>query len=144
MSECKPQRAITTHRKPGHPAVFTVTNYAVVGLDIRHKLRKKKVAVAVLPVGGVDEEVVPSFGSDHQKISNLALLPEILDQTPAAAAQKRLLVLAETMQKIQHRIFLAGFFLIAGGEHYAIAHGSVQDMAAEVAAIYTAFSKDKG
>src|SRR5450432_3438431 len=63
MSKSKPQRTVATHGKPGYSAMFAVAKDPVMSLNVRQKLRKKKVTVALAPVGGIDEKTAPALRS---------------------------------------------------------------------------------
>lgn len=104
---------------------------------MRNELLQKKVVVRVLPVGGVDEEAAASFRSGHDEVADLVSALKVFDQPPPAAAHERLLVLAKTVQEVEHGVLL-GFLVVICGKHYAVADGPVQNSAIEDGAIDTA------
>src|SRR5436305_2776021 len=137
MREGQPQCAITSHRKAGHAAEFASTNDSVMGFDEWQKFADEEVVVAIMPIGRIDEKGAATFGRNHDEVTGFVLARQIFNHAPSAAAHKRLLVLAEPVQEIEHGIFL-GFLLITRGEHHTIAHRSVQHMAFDAGAINAA------
>jgi len=144
MRKGKSQRAITAHGKSGYASRFPVANHVEVRFYVRQELGEKKIAVTIMPVSRIYEETASPLRRDHQEISDLVLLPEIFDQSPTAGSQKGLLVFAQSVQKIQDGVFLAGFFLVAGREHHAIMNATMQDVALKGAAIDPALAQGKG
>src|SRR6476620_1050953 len=128
------QRAVASHRKAGYPARFPIANDSIVRLDLRQELLKKKIAVAVFSVRRVDEEATASFRGDHNEVGDLLRALKIFDQPPSPATHERLLVFAEAVQKVEHGI-LSCFLVVIRGEHYAVAHGTVQNSAIYAGAI---------
>src|SRR5207248_121589 len=110
---------------------------SVMGFDEWQKFADEEVVVAIMPIGRIDEEGAATFGRGHDEVTGFVLARQLFNQAPPAAAHKRLLVLAEPVQEIEHGIFL-GFLLITRGEHHTIAHRAVQHMALDAGAINAA------
>jgi len=106
MGEGRPQCAVATHGESGDSPGLAVANESIMRLDIRNEFAEEKVAIAVASVGGVYEEAGVTFRRDHNKIADLVLLAKVFDESPAAAAQKSLFVLAQAVKKIERRKFL--------------------------------------
>ena len=117
--------------RPGANAVFA--------LDVRHEFLQKEIAVAYRAVGRVDVEAAPALRRDDQKIAHLVLVAQIVEQRPAAAVEKCLLVVAQAVQKIEHRISLRRMLrrarVVAGGQVDAVMDDMFQDVAVQRAAI---------
>ncbi len=143
MRECEPQRAKAAHRKTSHSSGSAVTDDVILRLDVRQELGKQEIVVAILTICRVDEETSSPFGCNQQKIADFLFPAEVLDQSPAATAQQRLFSLAQPVQKIKHRIFLAALLFITRREHDAIPHRPMQNAALEAAAINPALRGER-
>ena len=80
---------------------------AVLALNVGNELPQKEITVADFAVSGVHVEAGLGFRSDDQEIANLVLLSQVFDQVPSAGFEKGLLVLAQAVQEIKHRIRMA-------------------------------------
>ena len=79
---------------------------AVFGFDQRDEFLQEKIAVAHRAVGRIDVESSPAFRCGDEEFSYLVLLPEIVEQSPSAAVEESLLVVAQAMQEVKHGIAL--------------------------------------
>ncbi len=75
---------------------------------------QEKIAVADGAVGRVDVKTSSAFRSDDKKIAELLLLAKIVEHCPSAAVEKRFLVIAQAVEKIEHRIVLWRVLFCAG------------------------------
>ena len=78
--------------------------HAILVLDVGNELLQEKIAVGDRTVGGIDIETPPAFRGNDEKLADLVLPPEIIDQRPSPGVEQRLLVFAETVQKIKNGI----------------------------------------
>src|SRR5712692_4129696 len=104
MCESEAKCAIASHGNAGDGSPCPPRPDAVFALDIRHEFPQKKFTVTHRTVGGVDVEAAHPFRRSHQKVANLVLLAQILDQVPSSRVDQRLLVLSKTVQKVEHRV----------------------------------------
>src|SRR5215469_761880 len=133
--ECEAQRAITTHGKACDCARVSISKRTEMALDVRNEFAQKKVAIAVAPVGRVDEEAALSFGNRNQKLADLVFLSQILNQSPSPGAHEHLLVFAEPVQEIKRRIFFVAMAFVARRQEHAITHRPIEDAASQSATI---------
>src|ERR1700756_1212822 len=104
MGKSKAQSSITAHRNPAYGSSRTVHPHPVPLFDLRHELPQEKVAVALPAVGGIDVETAESLRSNPHEIADLLLATEVIDQRPSTSFEECLLVVAEPVQEIEHRI----------------------------------------
>src|SRR5215471_21071442 len=144
MSKCKSQCAVASHRNPADGAVGTSTAEVVFALDLRHELLQEEIAVAHGFIRGIDVEASPALGRHDQKVAHLALVTQIIQQSPAATVEQSLLVVAQSMQKIQNRITPRRVFLgpcvVARRNVNAISNRTLEDLAIKRAAINSALA----
>ena len=109
----------------------------VPALDVGYEFLQKEIAVAERVIRRVDIETSASIGRDHQKVVDLTLPAQILDQAPSPGAEQCLLVLPEAMQKVKHRIaaLLRVIGVIVGRKLDAVVNGLFQDAAVYSVAI---------
>src|ERR1700688_1331066 len=144
MKESETQRAVTAHRDAADRPIISALLDAVFVLDEGDEFLQEEIAVAHGTVGRIDIERLSTLGSDDEKFSNFALLPEIVEQSPSARVKKSSLVVAEAVQKIKHRVGLgwmlrsAGF--IAGGQVNAVMNRMFQNSAVQRVAVDSALS----
>ncbi len=77
---------------------------AIFAFDVRHEFLQKEIAVAERIAGRVDVETALAFRRHHQKVADLMLAAQVFDYAPSAGAEQRLLVLAKTVEKVEHGI----------------------------------------
>src|SRR5580658_3580745 len=106
MGESEAQRSVAAHGNSADGAACAAGSYPVLAFDVRQKLLQEKVAVAYRTVGRVDVETAPALRRDDEKVAHLVLFAEVVEQGPAAAVEERLLVVAQAVQEVQHRIAL--------------------------------------
>ncbi len=139
MREGKAQRSVAAHGNSADGAACAAGTYSVFAFDVRQKLLQKKIAVTHGTIGGVDVKTASAFGSDDEKIAHLALVTQIFEQGPATAVEEGLLVVAEAVQKIEHRItlcwMLCGARIVFSGQIDAIVNHLLEDMAFQSAAV---------
>src|SRR5262249_55444523 len=103
-------------------------------LDLRQEFLKKKIVITAFPVGRVDEEPYASFGSHHNKVADLVRSMKVFDQSPSAAAHKRLFVFAQPVQEVEDGILFCSLGIVRR-KHHAIVHGTMQKSAVKRAAL---------
>src|SRR5256885_1215969 len=108
MRKGEAQRSVTPHGKPGDPSRLAFANHAILGFDKRQELCEKKIAVAIMFVGRIDEKTAAAFRCNYQEVADLVIAPQVLDQAPATALEQSLLVLSEPVQKIKNGILCLG------------------------------------
>src|ERR1700721_1715631 len=106
MGEGDPQCSIAAHGNAADRAARAPRKNAVGTFDVRHELLQKKIAVAHRAIRRVDVKASSAFRRNDEKISQLVLVTQIVEQGPSATVEQRLLVVAEAVQKIKHRIAL--------------------------------------
>ena len=104
MAEGEAQRTVSAHGDSSDRSIAAALADAVFLFDERDKFLQKKIAVANGAVGGVDVKTPPAFRSDDEKITDLLLLAKVVEHCPCAAVEKRLLVIAQAVEKIEDRI----------------------------------------
>ena len=104
IREGKPERSVASHGNAGNGASLSPGQGPVLAFDVGHELAQKEVAVALRSVGRIDIEARAPFRSDDQEVTNLAMFPQVFDQRPASAARERLLVVAQPVQVVEHRV----------------------------------------
>src|SRR4051812_48488560 len=135
MRKGEAQRSVTTHGKPGDTPRLAFANHAILGFDERQELCEKKIAVAIMSVGGINKKSAAAFRCNHQEVADLVIAPQVLDQAPATALEQSLLVLSEPVQKIKNGILCLGVSLITRRQHDAIPHLAMENMTVENTAI---------
>ncbi len=93
---------------------------AVMSLDEGHEFLHQEILVALASVARIDEEGAVPIGRDDQEFADLLLIPQILNQIPAARVEQGLLILAETVQEIEHGIAARLLRIVAGRQQHAI------------------------
>jgi hypothetical protein len=101
MSESKMQSAVTAHGNAGDGAIRAAGARAVVALDERKKFLQQEILVADFAVTGVDVKAGCPRRSGDQKILELPFFAEVFDEIPASGVEKRLLVVAKSMEEIE-------------------------------------------
>src|SRR5258708_15873077 len=97
MREGETQRPITTHRDSADRSSRTPGHNAISPFNLRHELLQKEIAVEHRAVGRIDIKTAPAFRRDDKKIAHLTLLTQVIQQSPAAAIKKGLLVIAQAV-----------------------------------------------
>src|SRR3954464_14281192 len=106
MRKGKAQRSVSAHGDSADGPSRASRSNAVFVFNMRHELLQEKIAVADRPAGGIDVKTSPAFRRDHQEITHLMLLAQIVEQRPAATVKQRPFVVAQAVQKVQRRIAL--------------------------------------
>src|SRR3954463_12988204 len=106
MRKGKAQRSVSAHGNSADAPSRASRSNAVFVFNMRHEFLQEKITVADRPAGGIDVKTSPAFRSDHQEIAHLMLLAQIVEQRPAATVKQRPFVVAQAVQKVQHRIAL--------------------------------------
>src|ERR1700719_443403 len=148
MREAKAQCAIASHGDSADRASRAAGANPVFTFDVGQELLQKKIVVAHGSVRRIDVKAAAAFGCGDEKIAHLVLLAQILEQRPAATVEEGLLVIAQTVQEIEHRIALWRILLRGGIVvcRYvdAIMHDLLKDMAVQCTAVDAALSGRKG
>src|SRR5262249_32618931 len=97
---------ISAHGDPGDSAGRAIPTNRIFFLDVGHELGEEEVAVADTPVGGVDVKRGLALRGHDEAVVNLMLTPKVLDDIPPARFEKSLLVVTETMEKIENRVLV--------------------------------------
>lgn len=129
MAEGQVQSAIAAHGNPGNAAVGASGLRAIAFFDLGKKFLEKKILVTKAAVTGVYVEAGASIRRDDQKIAELTPLPEVLDKIESARMDEHLLVVAESMKKIEDRVAASFFRVIAGRQDDAVSDGMAEDFA---------------
>src|SRR5271165_939281 len=147
MCKREPERAVASHRNSTDGTTRLSGLNAVLALDVRDELLQKKIVVANRAVGRVDVEAATAFRRDDQKVAHLVLAAKIVEQSPAPAVEQSLLVIAEAVQKIKHRIaplvMLRPARVIACRQIDAVMNNLLQDAAFQSAAIDPALGRGR-
>ncbi len=114
MAEGEAQRTVSAHGDSSDRSIAAAFADAVFLFDERDKLLQKKIAVANGAVGGVDVKTFSAFRSDDEKITELMLLAKVVEHCPSTAVEKRFLVIAQAVEKIEDRIVLWRALFCAG------------------------------
>ena len=114
ISEGQTQRTIATHGNTGNAAGGASAFRAILLLHLRHEFLLQKIFVARLAILRVEVETVAAAGRENNEIADFALAAKIGHDVPSAEVEQRLLVVAQSMQVIQHRV-ASGFVLIEVG-----------------------------
>ena len=144
MAKGETQRTVSAHGDAGDRSIAAALADAVFLFDEWDELLQEKIAVAFGTVGGVDVKTSSTFGSDDKKIAELVLLAEIVEHRPAAAVEKRFLVVAQAMEEIEHWVVLWRvlfcFGVVAGGKVDAVMDRVLENPAVESIAFDAALS----
>src|SRR5260370_14697990 len=139
MGKGKAQGAIASHGYPADGSPFATGTNAISCLNVRDELTQKKITVANCAVGRVDVKTAPAFGRDDEKVSYFAPMFQIIEQRPPTAVEQGLLVIAEPMKKIEHRISELGLLrrcrIIACWHIDAVMDFNLENIAVECIAI---------
>src|ERR1017187_5911436 len=114
MAERKMQRAVPAHGHACDAAISASVAGAIVSLDEGHEFLHQEILVALASISRVNEEGAAPIGRSDHELADLLLIPQILNQVPAARVEKRLLILAETVQEIEHGIAARLLRIVAG------------------------------
>src|SRR5271154_835974 len=124
MRESEAQCSVAAHGNSADGATRAAGQDSVFALDVRKQFLQEKIAVAHGAVGGVDVEAASGLRRDNQEVAHLVLFAKIVEQRPAAAVEQGLLVIAQAVQKIEHRITLSGMLrrsrVVTGGQVDAV------------------------
>jgi len=98
-----------------------------------------RVDMSRVDISRVDIKSPPAFGRDNKKVAHLVLIAQVIEQGPAAAVEKRLLVVAKAVQKIKYGItflrMLRSARIVPCGQVNAVVDDLLEDMAGESVAI---------
>src|SRR6202040_1151158 len=110
----------------------------------RHEFAKKKILVPLLAVVRINVKTRSRRGRHYQKFAQLMLLPQIFDQIPAPRMQKHLLVIAEPVKKIEHRIALRLLDVVTRRKQNAVRNGTREKLASYALALHATGSLCSG
>src|SRR5208282_6155269 len=148
MVKGKPKGAVSAHGDTADRSRGALPPNRVMCLDVGNELANEEIAGAQAAVSGVDVKAAPPFGRDHQKSGDLSLLAEIFDHVPSTGLEQALFVVAESVQKIEHRITTrrrAGSRgVIVGWQHNAVVDRLTENMAFQRVAVDAALSVGAG
>lgn len=131
MREGQMKRAVAAHGNAGDGAVGAAGTDAVVRSDERKKFTQEKILVAALAVEGIDVKAGAAGRSGDQEFLEQTFVAEIFDEIPGTGVKKGLLVVTETVEKIENGE-AAGFVGIkAGREKNAVRNGVRKDFAGD-------------
>ena len=108
MKQRHSQCSIASHGNAANSARFAARGNAVAAFDCGHELPQEKILIAQSVVVRVHEETCVTRRRDDDEIAKLAPVPKLLDQIEAAGAHEHLLVVAESVEVIDHRIAAVG------------------------------------
>src|SRR5205814_2540322 len=92
-------------------------------LNVGDEFLQEEIAVTSFTICRIDKEGSPPLGRRDKEVADPVLLPQVLNYIPAAAVEERLLVVAYSVEEIQHRIAARRVLgRIALGEKHAITH----------------------
>ena len=114
MAKGETQRTVSAHGNSSDGSMAAAFTDAVFLFDKWDELLQEKIAVANGTVGGVDVKTSSAFRSYDKKIAELMLLAEVVEHRPSTAVEKRFLVIAQAVEKIEHRIVLWRVLFCAG------------------------------
>jgi hypothetical protein len=140
MCERKAQSAVSAHGKTGDAAMAAVMKHSKMSFDVGQEFREKEVAITIATGGVVDEKAATTLRRNHKEVADFVLLAKIFDQTPTATAEKRLLVFAQAVKKIERRVLSVFVSFVTGRQHHTVAHSAMQDLAIHAAAVDSALS----
>src|SRR5580692_3823240 len=139
MAEGETQRAVTPHGNTADRPVISALGNAVFLFDQRDELLKKEVAITDGTVCGVDIETASTLRGDDEKLPKLMFLAEVVEQCPAAAVEKRFLIVAKAVEEIQHGIVLWNSLgrtsVIAGWQVHAVVNRVFENLTAQRVAL---------
>src|SRR6266702_4245986 len=101
MRECESQCPISSHRNSGDGAGRPPGANTIFVLNMWQEFLQEEVTVAHGTVGGIHVEAAPAFGRGDQKIADLMLVAQIIEQRPPSAIEQSSFIVAEAMQKIK-------------------------------------------
>src|SRR5580765_3455238 len=139
MGKGEAQSTVPSHGNATEGSACAARADAVFALNVRQEFLEEEVAVTNRAVGGVDVEAAPSFGRDNQEVAHLVLAAQIVKQCPTARVEESLLVVAESVQKIQYWISLGRMVrrtrVITGGQVDAVVDDLFENTAVQGAAV---------
>ena len=148
MRERETQGPVAAHGNSADGAARAAGPDPVFAFNVRQEFLQKKVVVAYRALGGVDVEAAPALRRDDEKVAHLVLVAQIVEQRPSTAIEECLLVVAQAVQKIEHRITRWGMLrrarIVARGHVDAIADHLFEDVAVESAAVDAALRGRRG
>src|SRR5580704_3821396 len=106
MAEGETQRSVPPHGNTADRPITSALGNAVFLFDQRDELLKKEVAITDGTVCGVDIETASALRSNDEKIPKLMFLAKVVEQRPAAAVEKRFLIVAKAVKEIEHGIVI--------------------------------------
>src|SRR5579862_3115454 len=103
----------------------------IVALDDGQEFLDEKILVPDAAVARIDVKGAAGSGRGNQELADAFLVPEILDQVPAAGIEEDLLIFAEAVKEIEHRV-AAGFIrIVARWKKNAIRNAAFEDFAGD-------------
>lgn len=144
MRKGQVQCAVAAHRDARDGTMRAAGSDAIPFFDDGKELLQKEVFVACFAVLGVNVEGRIAFGGGNEEVAQFAFFAHVFDEVECAGVDEGLLIIAETVKKVEYRK-LPGFLLVErGGKDYAVADGSREDFAGEGIALDTAGSGGGG
>ena len=129
MTKRQMQGAVAAHGHAGDSTTAAAFFRAVMRIDEGHHFLNQKILVGAFSVARIDEEGAIAIGRDDQKFTDLHLFPQILREIEAAGVDHGLLVLAEAVQEIQHRVAARPVVVVAGRQQNAVLDFAVEKLA---------------
>src|SRR5205085_6579557 len=114
MAKREVQCAVTAHRDSADAAIGAARRDAVARLNAGQKFANQKIFVMDLAIARIDVKRGTGIGSDNQKFANLIAFPQILHQIECAAVNEHLIVVAESVEKIQDGELASFVDVVAG------------------------------
>src|SRR5271170_4353415 len=129
MQERNVQSSVSTHRDPCNAARSAPRLSAIPLLDAGHEFLQKKILVAPLSIARIDEETCAAPRRHYQKLSQLMLLPHVLDEIHSARMHKHLLVVPQAVQQIEDGVAARLLRVIARRQQHAVGNSMVENFA---------------
>src|SRR5690348_2668298 len=131
MKESHAQGAIASHGDSADAARFAARGNAVAFLNRGHEFLQEEIVVAEPAVVRIHEETGITGRRDDEEIAKFVAVPQLFDQIESAGAHEHLLVVAESMEVIEHGIAAVGVFAVTRRQNHAIRNSAPQDAAGQ-------------
>src|SRR5580704_9297786 len=107
-----------------------------------HEFLEEEITVSFRSICRIDVETSAPLRCRDEKVPHLVLTAQTIQKGPPAAIEKRLLVVSQAMQEIEHGIppgrFLSHTRVVPGRNENTITDGSFQDTTVQCTAVNSA------
>ena len=138
MAECQVERTVASHRDSIDRPIRPAWCNPVPPFDEREEFPDHEVLITILAVSGIDVKTGTGRRSGNQELLDFVFRPKIFDQIPGATVNEELVVVAQSVEKIENGEMPGLISIKRGGQKDAIGNRTREDLARQGIALNAA------